>query len=78
MKHTVHDFALAALQGLLANPGGPVQASVQQGFNLANCTHADVACVAYRFADAMVAEQRRRADAGHGPTTPLPVLNDGL
>lgn len=78
MKHTAHDFALAALQGLLANPGGPVQVNDQHGFNLVNCTHADVARLAYRFADAMAAEQRRRADAEHGPTTPLPVLNDGL
>lgn len=78
MKHTVHDFALAALQGLLANPGGPVQASAHQGFNLVNCTHADVASLAYRFADAMVAEQRRRADAEHGPVAPLPALNDGM
>lgn len=40
------------LQGLCANPGGPFQASDRSGWELVNCTLADVVEIAYKAADA--------------------------
>lgn len=47
-------YASMALQGLLANPGGPVQASSQAGWGYANCDHAFVAREAVALADALI------------------------
>jgi len=47
-------FAAKALQGMCANPGGPLQANGRNGWALVNCTSADVVTVAYDFADAML------------------------
>lgn len=49
------EFAMAALQGLLANSGGPVQQSPHRGWALVNCTLAEVASEAFAMADAMMA-----------------------
>lgn len=55
-------IAAMALQGLLSNPGGPVQASSMSGWTpVTNCTHGDVAKEAIEFADAMLAELERTA-----------------
>ena len=55
------EFAMAALSGLLANPGGPVQESPMRGWALVNCTLANIATEAYDIADAMMAERAARA-----------------
>ncbi|WP_353367563.1 hypothetical protein [Acidovorax sp. FG27] len=47
-------FAAKALQGLLANPGGPVQASTAQGWAIVNCTVDQLGDEAYGIADAML------------------------
>lgn len=47
-------FAAKALQGVLANPGGAVQANSACGWSLCNCTFDDVAEFSYRLADAML------------------------
>lgn len=48
-------FAAKAMQGMLANPGGPIQANDRCGWGLVNCTYAQVADEAYAMADAMLA-----------------------
>jgi len=48
-------LAAKAAQGLMANPGGPVQKDSQCGWRLVNCTFDDVAEHAYGLADAMLA-----------------------
>ncbi|GAB1828705.1 helix-turn-helix domain-containing protein [Achromobacter xylosoxidans] len=48
-------FVMAAMQGILANPGGPIQANDRCGWGLVNCTYAQVADEAYAMADAMLA-----------------------
>jgi hypothetical protein len=45
-----------ALKGLLANPGGPIQANGMTGWGLVNCKMEDVAGLAVAMADAMLAE----------------------
>lgn len=47
-------FAAAALQGLLANNGGPIQANGMSAWGLANCSVDTVAGLSYDFADAML------------------------
>lgn len=47
-------FAAKAIQGLLANPCGPVQANGMSGWNWCNCTVEDVADFAWHVADAML------------------------
>ena len=49
-------FAGLALQGLLANSGGPIQANSLNGWGLANGTAEDVARVAVAAADALILE----------------------
>ena len=49
------EFAMAALQGLLANSGGPIQSSPMSGWTYCNCGPADVAREAYKLADEMMA-----------------------
>lgn len=51
-------FATAAMQGLLANPGGPVQTNANCGWSFTNCTADDAARVAYSVADAMLAARK--------------------
>lgn len=52
------EFAMAALSGLLANPGGPIQASERCGWDLTNCSTPQVVAFAYAVADeAMAARQ---------------------
>lgn len=48
------DFAAAALQGLVANPGGPIQENSRSGWGYANTTPDGVATEAYALADAML------------------------
>lgn len=48
-------FAAMAMQGLLSNCGGPIQANGSTGWGLTNVTHDQVAGVACRFADALLA-----------------------
>lgn len=52
-------FAMKALQGLLANPGGPIQANGMSGWSWCNCTAEDVASLTYSMADAMLAARER-------------------
>jgi hypothetical protein len=47
-------FAAKALQGILANPGGVVQANSACGWSLCNCTLGDVAEFSYQLAGAML------------------------
>ena len=47
-------FAAKAMQGLLANPGGPIQANGMSGWNWCNCTVESVADFAWHIADAML------------------------
>lgn len=47
-------FAAKAMQGLLANPGGPIQENGMSGWNWCNCTVEDVADLAWHIADAML------------------------
>lgn len=53
-------FAGQALAGLLANPGGPIQANARCGWGLENCKESDVAGYAYHIADAMIEARRSR------------------
>lgn len=48
-------FAAKALQGLLANPGGPIQRHEMHGWGFTNCNPDNVAATAYGMADAMLA-----------------------
>lgn len=48
-------FAGMALQGLLANPGGPIQANGMSGWSFTNCEDNDVAKLTWILADAMLA-----------------------
>lgn len=57
-------FAAMAMQGLLANPGGPVQSSLESGWNPSvNCTCEDVALTAAEYADALLAQLSK--EPGH-------------
>lgn len=49
-------FAGLAMQGLLSNPGGVIQASNQSGFDWCNCNDAQMAQLATACADALLAE----------------------
>lgn len=48
--------AIKAMQGLLANSNGPVQANAMCGWSLCNCTESDVAALSVKLADALLAE----------------------
>lgn len=50
------ECAMRAMQGLLANPGGPVQSSQMSGFNFCNCDASDIAKLSVSLADALLAE----------------------
>lgn len=52
-------FAMAALTGLLANSGGPVQANPMSATGYANHDAAGVAAWAYEIADAMLKEREK-------------------
>lgn len=55
-------IAAMALQGLLSNPGGPVQASSVRGWRpCTNCTYAEVAQEAAAFTDALLHTLERSA-----------------
>lgn len=56
----MHEDARAAMSGLCANPGGPVQQDDAQGWNLMNCTFDSIAQVAYSLAEAMATERAKR------------------
>lgn len=47
-------FAAMAMQGLIANSGGPIQHSPMSGFNFCNCGPDDVADIAIGIADALL------------------------
>lgn len=65
-------FAGRALQGLLSNPGGPVQANSNTGWqSTVNCSRADVAGEAVAYADALLAALA--APAGVGVSGAFPV-----
>lgn len=49
------EFAKAAMQGLLANPGGPIQSNGMNGWSFANCEVEGVASLACGIADALLA-----------------------
>lgn len=52
---TVRDyFAAKAMQGLLANSGGPVQRHNERGWDFVNCELKEVAATAFSVADAML------------------------
>jgi len=55
-------YAAAALQGLLANSGGPIQANKLCGWSLINCVEKDVAELALSLADAVIAVKKGGAD----------------
>lgn len=51
-------FAGMALQGLLSNSGGPIQANGMSGWGWVNCGKKDVADVVWEIADAMIAARK--------------------
>lgn len=55
-------IAAMAMQGLLSNPGGPVQPSSMHGWTpVTNCTHGDLAQEAIKFADDLLSELEHTA-----------------
>lgn len=58
-------FAIRILNGLLANPGGPIQANGMNGWNWTNCTIDQVTDTAYIVADSMM-EARNNSPAKKG------------
>lgn len=52
-------FAAKVMQGLLANPGGPVQMNGTSGWGWCNCTQEDVASFAYEIAASMIEAKER-------------------
>jgi hypothetical protein len=52
-------FAAKALQGFLANSGGPIQPNGMTGWGLTNCDVKYVAEYSYDFADAMLLARAR-------------------
>lgn len=60
-------LAAKAMQGLLANPGGPIQASGMSGWGFTNCEAEHVARLAVGMADLLIAELNKPArDAKEG------------
>lgn len=55
------EFAMAAMQGLLANPGGPIQANPMSGWGFCNSNLIDLAKEAFAIADAMLTEREKHA-----------------
>lgn len=54
---TIREYAaIACLQGLVANPGGPVQVNPMNGWGLTNCTFDHVAEFAVALADALISQ----------------------
>lgn len=52
---TLRDYLAAKIvQGLFANPGGPIQANGISGWGVVNCMTAEVAKMAYSIADEML------------------------
>ena len=49
-------IATKMMQGLLSNPGGPVQSSAECGWAFTNCSHQDVAEFSVALADALIKE----------------------
>ncbi len=59
------EFAKAALQGLLSNPGGIIQANPMSGTGWVNCHdtgEVEVSRWASEIADAMMAERNKRGN----------------
>lgn len=52
-------YAGLAMQGLLANPGGPYQANRTSGWGLVNVTHETLARECRYMADALIAEPEK-------------------
>ena len=50
-------FAMAALQGIMANPSGPIQSNGMNGWGWCNCSPSDVTNLVYSMADAMLKER---------------------
>lgn len=49
-------IATKMMQGLLSNPGGPVQRNDMNGWALTNCSHQDVAEFSVALADVLIEE----------------------
>ena len=47
-------YAGQAMAGMLANPGGPIQANSSSGWSFVNCRAHEVAEMAYQMADDMI------------------------
>lgn len=54
-------FAGMALQGLLSNSGGPIQANGMSGWGWTNCDQKNVADIAWGMADTMLAARKEGA-----------------
>ena len=53
---SMRDYVAAvSLQGLLANPGGPIQRNGTNGWNFVNCLEGDVCKLSFIIADAWIA-----------------------
>ena len=52
-------FAMAALQGIMANPSGPIQSNGMSGWGWCNCSPSDVTNLVYSVADAMLKERSK-------------------
>lgn len=57
-------FAAKAMNAVLANNGGAVQANSACGWSLCNCTFSDVAEFSYQVADAMLSERDKQRQEG--------------
>lgn len=49
-------IATKMMQGLISNPGGPVQRNEMNGWAFTNCSHQDVAEFSVALADALIEE----------------------
>lgn len=49
-------IATKMMQGLISNPGGPVQRSEMSGWAFTNCSHQDVAEFSIALADVLIEE----------------------
>lgn len=52
-------FAAKAMQGLMANPAGPIQSNGSRGWGWCNCSPEDVVNLVYSLADAMISERNK-------------------
>lgn len=53
------EFAMAALQGIMANSGGPLQSNPMSGWGLTNTNEDSIAAFVWEIADAMMKQREK-------------------